>query len=152
MRKLATFVVLVLLAVTMLPINSFAAEVSGTYDEIIYLDNGDYITVEISITQTRATTVNSDKTYIYRKSNGEEQWRANLYGTFVYDGTTSTCTQGSCDVIITASDWSVSSKNVVKSGGTVSCDLVMAQKIIGITINTKELNMSMTCSPTGVFS
>ena len=152
MRKIVALVTFVLLVVTTLPTNSFAAEVQNTYDEIIYLDNGDYITIEIGDNLSRGTTVNNNKTYVYYNNDHAEQWRAILYGTFVYDGTTSTCTQGSCDVIITDTSWSVSSKNVVKSRGTVNCDLTMVRKFIGITIQTEELNMSMTCSPTGVFS
>ena len=152
MKRTVTLLALAFLIVSMLPVQSSATGIPTEYDEIIHLDNGDYITVEIGQVLNRGTTVNNNKTYTYRDSNGDEQWRAILYGTFVYDGTTSTCTQGSCDVIITDTSWSVSSKNVVKSGGTVSCDLTMVKKFIGITVLKEELNMSMTCSPTGVFS
>lgn len=152
MKRAVTLVALAFLILSMLPFHSLAAEIPTEYDEIIYLDNGDYFTVEIGQVLSRGTTVNNNKTYTYRGSNGDEQWRAILYGTFVYDGTTSTCTQGSCDVIITDTTWSVSSKNVVKSGGTVSCDLTMVKKFIGITVLKEEFNLSMTCSPNGVIN
>ena len=152
MKRIATLVILALLVFSMLPFSTFAAKDNSNYDEIIYLDNGDYITVEISQTASRATTVKNSKTYTYRNNSGDELWRAVLSGTFTYNGSTATCTASSCDVTISNSAWSVSSKTVGKSGGTATTELTMVKKFIGITIDTETLSMSLTCSPTGVFS
>ena len=83
MKRTVTLLALAFLIVSMLPVQSSATGIPTEYDEIIYLDNGDYITVEIGQVLNRGTTVNNNKTYTYRDSNGDEQWRAILYGTFV---------------------------------------------------------------------
>lgn len=152
MKRIVTSIILALLVFTMLPFSAFAAEDTSNYDEIIYLDNGDYITVEIGQVMARATTVKNSKTYTYRGIDGTVFWTAVLSGTFTYNGTTATCTASSCDVTISNSAWSLTSKTVGKSGGTATAELTMVQKFIGITVKTENISLSLTCSPTGVFS
>lgn len=152
MKQIICFSLLVSLLVSFIPLNTSAVAFSESSKSIIYLDNGDYITIEIGQVVSRGTSVTNSKTYIYRGSSGTEYWRAVLKGTFTYDGTTSSCTASNCDITISDSAWSVSSKNVGKSGSTASADLTMVKKFIGITIQTENITMTLTCSPTGQFS
>ena len=97
--------------------------------------------------------MSKSKTYTYRNSNGEEEWRAVLSGLFTYNGTSATCTSSYCDVTITDTAWSVNSKTVGKSGASATAELTMCKKLLGfITTSEKSLSMTLTCSPNGDFT
>ena len=150
MKKLLSFTLVFVLILAVLPCQTHAAETDDA--GIIYLDNGDYITIEISSAAAR-TTVSKSKTYTYRNSNGEEEWRAVLSGLFTYNGTIATCTSSYCDVTITDTAWSVNSKTVGKSGASATAELTMCKKLLGfITTSEKSLSMTLTCSPNGDFT
>ena len=145
-----SFTLAFVLILAVLPCQTHAAETDDA--GIIYLDNGDYITIEISSATTR-TTASKSKTFKYHNSSGEEEWRAVLSGTFTYNGTTATCTASSCDVTITDTAWSVNSKTVGKSGASATAELTMCKKLLGfITTSEKSLSMTLTCSPNGDFT
>ena len=150
MKKMLSFTLAFVLILAVLPCQTHAAETDDA--GIIYLDNGDYITIEISSATTR-TTASKSKTFKYHNSSGEEEWRAVLSGTFTYNGTTATCTASSCDVSVTNTSWSVESKTVGRTGGSATANLTMCKKLLGfITTSRETLNMTLTCSPDGTFS
>ena len=152
MKRILTLTLLALFVFSMLPLGAYATETNTDYDEIIYLDNGDYITVKVSQVMTSRQTCTNTKTYIHHSNNGEELWRADLFGSFRYDGTTASCIASSCDVTIYDSAWSVASKTAGRTGATATAELTMVKKLLGITIRTENLSMSLTCSPSGQFS
>ena len=151
MKRILTLTLLALFVFSMLPLGAYAAETSTDYDEIIYLDNGDYITVKISESMTTRATGTREKEYTYY-DGGSAAWVAVLFGSFRYDGTTASCIASSCDVTIYDSAWSVASKTAGRTGATATAELTMVKKFIGITIKTENLSMSLTCSPSGQFS
>lgn len=152
MKRTTCILVLLLLVMSVLPMGTFAAEETCITEDVIYFNDGSYITIEI-VEDYGRTTARKTKNYVYRDSDGEEQWRASLIGTFTYNGTTATCTDSSCDVTITNTAWSATSKTVGKSGASATAQLTMTKKLLGfITTQEETLNMSLTCSPTGVFS
>ena len=61
MKRIFSLALLVLLVFSMLPLGTYAAETSTDYDEIIYLDNGDYITVKVSQVMTSRQTCTNTK-------------------------------------------------------------------------------------------
>lgn len=120
---------------------------------IIYLDDGSYITVELTWADTRATnTKTATKTYTNKASNGDEQWRAVLRGTFTYTGTTVACTAASCDVTITNTNWYIVSKSATKSGNAAVGELTMGRKFLGITVEKIPVSMRITCDANGNLS
>ena len=151
MKESIKIIAFFLLITLLIPINAFAAkERTG---DIIYLQNGSYITVEITSTGERATsTKTASKTYVCHDSSDNEEWRATLTGTFTYTGTTSACTASSCNVTITDSDWYVVSKTASKSGSSALADLTMGRKFLGITIEKETINMTLTCDANGNLS
>lgn len=135
------------------PCNVRAAVNTTENDEIIQFEDGSYITTEISISETRATsTKTASKTYVYKNSSGTEQWRAVLSGTYSYTGTTSNCTSSSCNVTITNTNWYVVSKTVGKSGSSAVAELTMGRKLLGITVDNKTISMKLTCDANGNLS
>ena len=153
MKRFFMLLTTVLLMVLMLPISAFAAmETQGT-ENIIYLDNGGYITVELSVTEYRASgTKSASKTYTYRGSDGVEEWRAVLRGTFSYTGSSATCTAASCDVTITDTDWYIVSKTATRSGASALGELTMGRKFLGITVDREPVSMRITCDINGNLS
>ena len=153
MNKFAKIITIVVLLVALFPMNVFASENTSHSVDIIYLEDGSYITVETQLIQTRvAYTRSANRVYTYNNNNGEEQWRAVLSATFTYNGTTSTCTASSCNVTITNTSWYEVSKTVGKSGNTATAELVMGHKFLGITVQKETLNMSLTCDANGNLS
>ena len=153
MKRFFTLLTMVLLVVSMLPISTFAVTEAQKTEDIIYLDNGCYITVELSVVETRASgTKTASKTYTYRANNGEEEWRAVLRGTFSYTGSSATCTAASCDVTITDTDWYIVSKTATKSGASAVGELTMGLKLRGITIKKESISMRITSDANGNLS
>ena len=143
-------VILVMVLAVILPVSAVAAEVPATETQIIYLEDGSYITVELTWQQARAAnTRNATKTYTCTASNGSEQWRAVLRGTFTYNGTTASCTAASCDVTISDSAWYIVSKTAGPEGNAAVGALTMGRKILGITVSEESVDMRITCDPNG---
>lgn len=153
MKKFIRKFIATLLFLTMLPVNSFAVSETEITENVIYLDNGSYITIELSQLDSRASgSKRGTKTYTYRGSDGVEEWRAVLTGTFTYTGSSASCTAVSCNVTITDTNWYEVSKTTSKSGASALCDLTMGRKILGITIGKETINMKITCDANGNLS
>ncbi len=153
MKHILKTIAIMLLVVAMLPVNIFAATNISETDNVIYLDNGDYITIDLSSVDTRASgTKTGSKTYTYRNSSGDEEWRAVLKGTFSYTGSSATCTASSCTVTITNTAWYQVSKTASKSGASAVAELTMGRKFLGITVDKETVSMSITCDANGNLS
>lgn len=147
---------LIMLTMCML-LSAFAAPVSAAENEtnrdIILLDNGCYITVELNVLDSRAASVKTgNKVYRYYGSDGVEVWRATLYGTFTYTGTSSNCASASCTVSITDDAWYTISNSYAKSGNSAVADVVMGRKILGIKIDEETVSVRLTCDVNGNLS
>ena len=153
MKKFTKVIVCMLLFALVLPNAVQATAVKEQSEDVFYFDDGSYITVEISVIETRANSTKSGKkTYVYNSSDGAELWRAVLSGTFTYTGTTATCTASSGSVTIANDAWYTVSKTSSKSGASAILDLTMGRKILGITIEKKTINMKLTCDKNGNLS
>lgn len=136
----------------LLPFPSYATATTQSQDRI-YFEDGSYVTVETYVTDTRATsTKTASRVYTYYANNGNIDWSATLNGTFTYTGTSSTCTAASCTVSISNSSWYEVGKNVSKIGASAIADVTMGYKILGITIDRKTVNMSLSCDANGNLS
>ena len=79
MKRFLCLGMLIVLFITMIPINAFAAQESVNNDEVIYFDDGSYVAISLSDTGSRATASKSgSKTYTYYSSSGVAQWKAVL--------------------------------------------------------------------------
>ncbi len=130
----------------------FAAESSVT-EEVIYYDDGSYLTITIIQYHSRSTNSTSGfKRYVYSNTDGTTEWRAILTGTFTYDGTTATCTESSVTTYVYASNWYEVSKTAGKSGNTATGSVTMGRTVLGFTVAKETYNMTLTCSPSGTIS
>lgn len=121
-------------------------------------DGSEIVTViyeEVPAVATASTTYSKSgsKTTTYRNSDGEAQVALTTSGTFtVVSGVSSTCTASSVLTTIYNSDWSVSSKSASKSGNKAIGNGTFKRKLLGITVDTKDLTCTLTCSVNGVLS
>ena len=153
MRKTFCIVSLMLLIFTLIPFCVTATENDTPKQDIIYFDDGSYIEIETTYLESRAISAQTgSRAYTYRDQDHKIQWQAVLQGTFSYDGTTSTCTASICTVSITDNAWYVVSKTTSKSGGTAYAELVIGRKMLGITVEKRTINLSLSCDKDGNLS
>lgn len=153
MKKFLSLIILAVLILGCIPTNALAGGIQEKTENIIYFDNGDYITITVTQTQNRASgTITGSKTYTYTDNSNEAHWKAVITGTFTYTGTSATCTASNCNVTIYDSAWYVVSKTTGKSGNKATADLTMGRKLLGITITKKSLSLQITCDANGNLS
>ena len=153
MKKIFKIAILVVLVLAMFPVSVFAAEDTQNTNDIIYLEDGSYITVELVVMDTRATnTKTGSKIYRYKDSDGVELWNVTLQGTFSYTGSSATCTASSVSVSIINDNWYTVSKSASKSGAKAIGEATVGRKLLGVTIKKETLNMTLTCSGSGTLS
>lgn len=148
MKRIVSFVLAFVLMIGVLPICGNAAEI-----ETIYFEDGSYATIEITENLARASGSKSGtKTYNYYNSSNVKQWKAVLTGSFTYTGSSATCTSSGMDVTIYDSDCYVVSKSASKSGNTASGTATVGEKLLGVTITTVPVSLTLKCDANGNLS
>lgn len=152
MKRFLSMLTAIVILALVFPVSALA--VSNTKDgDVIYLDNGYYITVEVTEIQSRAlNTKSGSKTYVCRDSSGNEDWRAVVTGTFAYTGETSYCTSYNCNVTITDTSWYTISKSASKDGATAIGSVTMGRKVLGIKVDEVSATVRLTCDKNGNLS
>lgn len=152
MRKFASFALLAVLLITVVPFTCFAD--NGDENTVVtYFDNGSYIVEKVSVVQSRASgTTSGTKEATYYGSGGSAEWKATLTGTFTYTGSSATCTASSISVAIYDSAWYVSSKSASKSGNTAYGTVSMGKKLLGVTVSNVSKDLSLKCDANGNLS
>lgn len=130
----------------------------GTIVDIEYLDDGSYIVTYLDNgviinpgDGTNATTVTKSKTKKFYNSAGETMWYVRVVGTFRYNGSTSTCTEAAHKAAAIGVTWSIVSASHSKSGATATATATARHTSAG-GYSDFTRSVSLTCSPTGVFS
>ena len=136
------------------PLSVSAAEVTAETGNVITFEDGSYITITIEESASRASYVKTgSKTYTYRAANGELEWEAVLNCSFLYDGTTSSCTSGICQVTIYNTKWVEVSNSTTRSGDTATTELTMGLKgFLGIFTTNYDYTITLTCDKNGNLS
>ena len=152
MFKRSVVILTTLVFILSLSVHAFATQ-STESSSVIYLENGDYITISVQQVKGRASgTTSGHKDMTYTASSGTVCWKATLYGTFSYTGTTATCTAASCSVIVYESNWYTVSKSATKSGNTATATVTMGRKVLGITIDKDTYTTTLSCDKNGNLS
>lgn len=139
--------------VMVLPYLTFSSVAAEATTDIIYLDDGSYITIVTTERTARASgTKTASRTYSYTESDGDVSWKAVLQGTFTYNGTSATCTASSCTVTIYDTAWYQVSKTTEKNGAVARAELTMGYKFLGVTVKKVPLSMTLTCDANGNLS
>lgn len=148
MKRILCCVLAVILLIGILPINGNAER-----NKTIYFEDGSYATVEITACGTRASgSITGTKTYNYYDSNSVRQWRAVLTGSFTYTGYSATCTSSSMDVMIYNSECYVISKSAGKNGSTANGSATIGKKLLGVTVSSTPVSLSLSCDANGNLS
>lgn len=124
-KRLFCFLLTFMLFISVLPVGHAAELVD---EEIILLEDGRYLVITIEKIPSRSIySQNGKKTITGKESDGTIAWKAELTGTYIYTGTSATCTQSNISV-------------------------TMGRKVLGVTVAKETYNMTLTCSPTGTLS
>ena len=130
---------------------------------IIYLDNGSYIVVTLatddisllSLASTKSTSlkkVGNKFATCYDKNNNHE-WEYTLSAEFeVIEGVSATCTSATYTQTIYAKDWSFSNGNATKSGNTAYGVGTFKRKVLFVTVDTANIDISISCDVYGNLS
>lgn len=127
-----------------------AEEVSET----VFFEDGSYLVTEIIRvnSDSKDSTIKATKTSSYYGNNGVLLWKVVLSGSFSYTGTSSVCTNATCSSFFYDSAWSEKSSSSWYSGNTAYCSATIVRKILGITVYTIPVSISLSCSSTGELS
>ena len=151
MKRLFSIVLIFLLILSVtLPLSASATAVDKT---VIYFPDGSSLTTTISILDSRATNTRiGNKEYIYSDPAGEPLWMAVLTGNFSYNGFTAYCGSASCEFTIYNNAYSVTSESTTKVGATATAEWTMIKKFLGVTVETQNHTLTLTCDKDGNLS
>ena len=150
--KRMKWITCILLVAVLLSGMFLPAQAAQEKETIIYLADGTYAVVTLSVGESRNYEKNARKTYTFYNATDVKQWSATLYATFTWGGTEYTATACSIDINIYDTSWREISKTTSMGGRGAAGEVAMGRKVLGITINRETVNITLTCSPDGVIS
>lgn len=153
MSKRVISVLLILISlIGILPLHAFAADQVQPVD-IIPLEDGSYIVVSVETSPARiANTVSGSKLFTCYGEDDTVLWVATLSATFAYSGAWYTCTTANCDITIYSNHWHETANSVRRSSNHAYADFTMKRIVLGITAETIERTMVLTCNSNGTLS
>lgn len=150
MKRFISLMLCLACFVLLFPIqNTSAAEYSV---ERIELEDGAYIEITTTVADmgTRAVLTRAGtKNITYYSSNDVALWKAVLQGVFQYTGSSSECVDAVCTVTIYDNSWHLASKTATHSGETAYATVKMNLKKLGVVVETKTVNLSLSCDANG---
>ncbi len=153
MKKIISIFLALVTLVLMIPAAQASVQTSTSDLDIIYLEDGGYIMVELNTnSDTARATVSKSKVATRYSDDDEMQWQIRLSGSFTYNGTTASCTSSSCTVTIYNNAWYMDSKTAWASGNTAYATVEMGRKLLGVTVKRETVDLTLTCDKNGNFS
>ena len=122
------------------------------------LDNGfseEIIIKEYSIEDSSRSISKSksgSKTVNVKDANNNTLWSLTVYGNFLYDGYTSSCTSSSISTSVNNSNWKITNAYASKTSNSALGYATGKQYTLGVVINTIEKSISLTCNKNGTLS
>lgn len=150
MKRTISYLLVFTLLICMVPIRTFAAT-----NEILVtqFEDGSYMTDTLSVQEVRASgTKTGTRTRSYYAADNTLLWQVILTGKFSYTGSGSFCTSSSVSTNIYSSDWYTVSKSASKSGSTASGNAVIAEKLLGVTVDKVNVSLTLSCDANGNLS
>lgn len=131
--------------------------------EIIYLDNGSYITItfttqevspfSLATTDSKSFTKTGNRVATCYDKNNNLAWEYTLFAEFsVVEGVSATCTSATYTQTIYQNDWSFSNGNASKSGNTAYGVGTFKRKVLFITAETANIDLYISCDVYGNLS
>lgn len=152
MKKTLTFtLILTLLCCWGFCFSTSATE--ATKVNIEKLENGDYIETIITYYETddRAATKSGSKISNYKNSSGVILWSVTVYGSFTYNGTTSSCTSVSHSTSSPGDGWSIKNSSSSRSGNCATANATATLRK-GLVSQDFSMTVNLYCSPYGILS
>ena len=161
MKKLLSFVLSLVLSFLLFVQPCFASDFndSDLEDDTIVCDDGSISIVLAELSSetiickglTELKTKTGQKTYT-KTISGSVVWTAVLTASFTYDGYTSTCIAANCNVTFSNTSYSLKDKQVILSGNTAIATITIVKKVLGITVSTETLTLTLSCDSAGNLS
>lgn len=155
MKKAAAFLLLVCV---LLPsfVLSVSAENNGLNEassradgsKIVYLDDGGYLLISPvrEVEAGNRTTITRARDVTHYDSDDEVEWKYTLTGTFTYTyGVSATCTNAYYTQTINDDSWTFSDGDATRTGATAHGVGTYVKKFWFITIQTINVDISLTC-------
>lgn len=131
--------------------------------EVIYFDNGSYITITLIIQDTSPWALTSSRSTSFTRTgrklvtssdkDGNLEWEYTLYGEFsVVEGVSATCTSATYSQTIYQDNWSFSNGDATKSGNTAYGTGTFKRKVLFITVDTMNIDINLSCDIYGNLS
>lgn len=150
MKKVLSILFAALFLLMLIPSAPAKAE---TTTDVVYFEDGSYVVTVLQEYSTRSSNQKTaSKSSTLYDPNGGSVATLTVHGTFRYDGITVTCTASSYTYQIHNSSWSFSSGSASKSGNTATAKGTFARKVLGITVDSKTLTVSLSCDKNGNLS
>lgn len=154
MKKLTSLLICALLILSIVTNYAFAdGPVVKESTSIIYLEDGNYFEVRLleNSSAFRTNSKSGSKTYTYY-DHGSAVWAVILNATFTFDGSSATCTSASCSVAIYSNFWYTVSSGSSISGNTAIGTASVAHRLLGITVQTIPVSITLSCDANGNLS
>ena len=157
MRRLVPMIAILILVLVPL---SIGAEATTAQDipqlsqgqEITYYADGSYTISTLSAAPAKASIRTGSRSISFYNSKNEKQWTIAVSGTFSYNGSTATCTASSVSYTIHESIWKMSSATASRSGASAIGDFTVKRYLLLIPVQTENVRVTVSCSPSGVLS
>ena len=167
-RRLFQTILALAMTLGMIGTNVFASTLAETADTsadgvivnetIEYLPDGSSIVItvidETSIMPLATTfTKTGSKVYSARNPDGVIMWQFTVHGTFsVNSGVSATCTAASHSINIVEDAWQNQSASTSRSGNKAIGNATFIKKLLFITVDTKDIQVTLTCDSNGNLS
>ncbi|MBE5949676.1 MAG: hypothetical protein E7261_11755 [Lachnospiraceae bacterium] len=163
-KLLPLFLSFILVLFTLQPVQAKTFSLSSSCDEVIVsestriLDNGMILSIVITesttpISRIPTYTRSGSKYYLLRDSDGAEVWRFTVTGVFtVTTGVGATCTSATYSTSISDDAWKVDSASAYASGNQAIGNATFVRKVLFITTETMDCDVTLTCDANGTLS
>lgn len=123
-------------------------------ETVEYLEDGSSIITSVyeELVQTRSNLYDKagSKVYRYRNADGEVLWTLTVSGEFrIIEGASVTCTSASCSTAIYNDAWSCTRKSASPSGNQAVANGQFQKTLLGIVVDTENVNVTLSCDPYG---
>ena len=168
MKKFLSFILTIISIFAMQSVIVFGQTASNSQIdsvEVEYFDDGTYCVTVIESIPADINTIGSStisplstktetksKTEYVKSTSGSILWYVKVTGTFTYGDGSAKCTSVTPSAAAIASTWKVSDISGSKSGNKASATATGKQYADGKVVQTMTRTVTLTCSPTGVFS
>lgn len=127
----------------------------------VYYEDGSILTISAvynvaeneSISRATSETTSGSRDAYFTDGNGDLEWKYTLSASFSYvPGVSSSCTSASYSNSTYDSSWSFSEGSATKSGSTAYGKGKYVKQILFVTVNTYNIDLSISCDVNGNLS